>query len=320
MSLPRNQVKKIKKYLENDRVPKLRRYITEHKVHLDEIITKKGEKMLHIAAREGAKYCLEYLLEQGASAKLVDRRGNLPLHKALKFVLDNYSRENERDLVSSLLTFSSGLLSYKNSLGVSPKDLILSLEEIKEKTSSDYTSPMGKDDLKLKDARSEQDDWQAKLADECEYEYGHSFGKFDYFSTESETTSETFDDWADRIFEEFCNKRKKPPRKVEVKSPSKRKNLKPELDLTQVDQNYKLMKEKKRREKEEKLCEKLFVFKLVHIRSLYGDGSEKKNPPWIRRKESDQRGKTPSGVTAVGKQSTGKWSRKVATGNQTTVQ
>ena len=83
MSLDKNHAKKIKKYIEHDRLPKLRRYVTENKIPLDEIITKKGEKMLHLAGKEGARYCLEYLLERGANAKLVDKNGNLPLHRVL---------------------------------------------------------------------------------------------------------------------------------------------------------------------------------------------------------------------------------------------
>ena len=260
MSLDKNHTKKLKKYIEHDKLPKLRRYVRENKIHLDEIITKKGEKMLHLAAKEGARYCLEYLLEQGANAKLVDKKGNLPLHKALRFVLDNYSRENERDLVSSLLTYSSALVRQENSRGVSAKDLILSLEEVKESQSSSYVSPFNKEDLRLRDPRSEaEEEWEAKLADECNDEYNHSYGKFEYFSTDKEPKSETFDNWADRIFEEFYQKRKgKTIRKTEEKSHPKPKNLKPELDLQKVDESYNLLKQKKKKEKEEKLCEKLF--------------------------------------------------------------
>ena len=260
MSLDKTHIKKVKKYLEHDRLPKLRNYVRENKIPLDEIITRKGEKMLHLAAKEGARYCLEFLLEKGANAKLVDKRGDLPLHKALRFVLANYSRENERDLVSSLLTYSSALVNQENNRGVSAKDLILSLEEVKEQQSSSYVSPFNREDLRLREPRSQaEDEWRAKLADECNDEYNHSYGKFDYFSRDNEPQSETFDNWADRIFEEFYQKRKgKTLRKPEEKSHPKAKNLKPELDLKKVDQSYNLLKQKKLKEKEEKLCEKLF--------------------------------------------------------------
>ena len=257
MSIPKDQAKKLKKYIEDDKLTKLRRYIADKKINLNEIITKKGEKMLHIAAKEGSRYCLEYLLEKGANAKLVDKKGNLALHKALRFVLENYSRENERDLVSSLLTYSSGLINLENSSGVSPKDLILSLEKVKEKKIRSYESPLSPD--LRPEPRSEAEEWEAKLTEESHFEYDQSFGKFDFFSRETESTSETFDDWADRIFQEFYNKRKKSWKRSEEKSLPKLRNLKPDLKSTEVDQNYKLLKEKKLREKQEKLCERLFT-------------------------------------------------------------
>ena len=257
MSISKDQAKKLKRYIENDKLTKLRRYVRDKKIDLNEIITKKGEKMLHIAAKEGSRYCLEYLLESGANAKLVDKKGNLPLHKALRFVQENYSRENERDLVSSLLTYSSDLISRENCSGVSPKDLILSLERVKERKISSYESPFNQAELRLEPS-GEAEEWQNKLAEESQHEYDQSFGKFDFYSGETESTSETFDDWADRIFQEFSKKRKKTWKKTEEKSSSKPKNLKPDTGPTQVDQNYKLLKEKKLREKEEKLCERLF--------------------------------------------------------------
>ena len=57
---------------------------------------------------------------------------------------------------------------------MSAKDLILSLEEVKERQSSSYVSPFNKEDLRLRDPRSEaEEDWEAKLADECNDEYNH---------------------------------------------------------------------------------------------------------------------------------------------------
>jgi hypothetical protein len=55
--------------------------------------------MLHLAAREEAGECLDWLLGQGANPRLVDRRGNLPLHLALQAVIKDYSRARERELV-----------------------------------------------------------------------------------------------------------------------------------------------------------------------------------------------------------------------------
>ena len=136
-SLDRDDVKKIKKYIEDDNYSKLKKYITRNDISLNEIITKKGEKMLHLAAKEGSSYCMEYLLDSGAMAHLVDKHGNLPLHRALKYVIQNYSRENEKNLVNSLLTFSSKHLDAENVEGVKPRDLILQLERVKARAANE---------------------------------------------------------------------------------------------------------------------------------------------------------------------------------------
>ena len=113
-SLDKHDAEKIKKYIERDKYSKLKRFLSSEKIDLNEIITKKGEKMLHLAAKEGSSFCLEFLLEQGANPRLVDKKGNMPLHRALKFVIENYSNSNEKCLVYTLLTYSSKFLDVEN--------------------------------------------------------------------------------------------------------------------------------------------------------------------------------------------------------------
>merc|ERR1712107_420133 len=139
-TLDKEEAKKIKKYIENDKYLKLKKFISLKSIPLNEIITKKGEKMLHLAAKEGSSYCLEFLLKSGANAKRVDLKGNIPLHRALKYVIEDYSSENESNLVSTLLTYSSSHLDVKNREGITPRDLLKDLEEIKSKFSNKCSS------------------------------------------------------------------------------------------------------------------------------------------------------------------------------------
>ena len=111
-SFNKKAASKIKDYIEEDNYTKLKRYLGKNEISMDEIITKKGEKMLHLAAKEGSSYCTEYLLENGAKPNLVDKNGNLPIHRALKYVIENYSRSKEKNLVNLLLTYSSRPLCY----------------------------------------------------------------------------------------------------------------------------------------------------------------------------------------------------------------
>ena len=257
MDVDRYQEKKIFKYIESDNFVKLKRFLKEDKIGVDDVISKRGEKMLHIAAKEGASDCLEFLLEKGANAKLVDRKGNLPLHRALEFVIDDYSKDNERDLVSTLLTFSSGLMNVRNKKGFTPKELILNLEKLKKNNCKVVTAGKTQAFSVEPEDRTEDDEWRDKLADECEYEYGVSYGKFEDEGDYVGDTAETYDDWADRIYRAFVSSRKRKFVETEEK-PKKIKSLKPKIDLEQAAENYKLLKEKKIKMNQENMCDKLF--------------------------------------------------------------
>jgi ankyrin repeat protein len=80
------------------RYKKLAKYQADHSIPMNAILNRRGEKLVHVAAKEGAVSCLEDLLERGAKVNLVDRRGNLPLHLAIQYCLGK----------SSLLSFQIG--------------------------------------------------------------------------------------------------------------------------------------------------------------------------------------------------------------------
>jgi len=113
--------KRLEKYIEKDQWKKIAKLVGEGVVAIDSIVGKRGEKMLHLAVREESVNCLEWLLEHGANPGLVDRKGNLALHLAVEAVISEYSRTRERDLVSTLLTYSMGLLSCRNKAGFTPR-------------------------------------------------------------------------------------------------------------------------------------------------------------------------------------------------------
>jgi len=160
--LDKHDVEMINKYIEKDKYSKLKKYLASGKIDINEIITKKGEKMLHLAAKEGSSFCLEFLLEQGANPRLVDRKGNMPLHRALKFVIENYSRSNEKCLINTLLTYSSKFLDVENFDGITPRHLIKKLEKLKSERSSSFSSINSKsveEDL----PKTEEDEWRDRL-------------------------------------------------------------------------------------------------------------------------------------------------------------
>ena len=252
---------KIKDYIEKDNYVKLKKYLSKNDIALDEIITKKGEKMLHIAAKKGSCYCLEFLLENGAKPNLVDRNLNLPIHRALKFVIEDYSRSKEKNLVSLLLTYSSGHLDARNREGISARDLIVKLEKIKSKEDKSYISPFTSSGSFESVEKPEDAEWREKLAGEYEDEYESSFGKFDKYSSLSEPSEETYDTWADRIYAEFSGRRnrgKAYENKDEKTQESQKRTLKPEIDLTEAKRSYDLMKQQRKIKKQKVLCDLIF--------------------------------------------------------------
>jgi len=265
-SLSKKTTGKIKDYIEEDNYVKLKKYLCKNDIALDEIITKKGEKMLHLAAKEGSSYCLEYLLENGAKANLVDRNLNLPIHRALKCVIEDYSRSKEKNLVNLLLTYSSAHLDARNKEGISARDLIVKLEKIKSKEDGSYISPFTSEGSFGPVEKPEEAEWREKLAGEFEDEYESSFGKYDKYSsyTGTEPSEETYDTWADRIYKEFSGRRNRGKALQKKEDATKerstqKKTLKPEIDLTEAKRSYDLLKEQRKIKKQKLLCQQIFT-------------------------------------------------------------
>jgi len=262
MDLEKHQRKKIVKYIEKDKYLKLKKYIKDKSVNLNEIITKNGEKMLHLACREGSVDCLAFLLKIGADPRLVDKKGNLPIHLALNFCIKNYSRSYESDLVSVLLTYCSGIIKQKNFGGVSVQELLDKLDKVKRKDMF-YKDKVEKPIVI--DSDSDEDDsekvWNKKLKDECDYEFEENMGKFECDNSYSGNSQqqESFDDWADRIYSAFSGRRKAlyaKPKQDNENQPSGSK--KPKLTLDPNKLAYIQLKENNEKKKYQKMCRKIF--------------------------------------------------------------
>ena len=84
------------------------------------------------------------------------------------------------------------------------------------------------------------------MAEECEDEYQEEQGKWEEEEVVEEL-QETYDVWADRIYKAFKAKRRPPapaPKKlVEGAEYGPTKSLRPEMDLAQAEENYRILKE-----------------------------------------------------------------------------
>ena len=268
--LEREVRKKVEKAIARDKWGRVEKMVEKGEVEVDTVVGKKGERMLHLAAKEEAEECMEGLLEMGANAKLVDKKGNLPLHIALSMVIEDYSRSSEKALVQGLLARSLDCLGQRNKDGFTVRELLVSLDKAREKRedkrlSKASTMPSNLARLRRQEEdapKSEEAAWRERLGWEWEDEYHGLQGRWEEEEEGwGEEERETYDDWADRIFKAFSAKRRPPPPPVQRKEEGPKappKTLRPEFDVAQMEENSRLLRERKQREKQWRLCSKLW--------------------------------------------------------------
>jgi len=276
MDITSKQRKKIIKYILDDRRKKLSKYINKEDIPLNSILNSKGEKMVHICCREGACDCLEYLVKSGARVNLVDRSGNLPIHNAIQYCMENYSGELESDLVSYLLTYSTSLLNIQNNKGVSARQLLETLESMKQNgRERDAANNYKYEESGSEDSSSDEKRWEDRLRDEYEAEYEGSFARFENESEYLYDEPENFDAWADKIYASFSERRRRayapPPSKSKHVTTSSsnstnnsygftqpKKRLGPQINPAQSQINTEKLRQEKRLRKVRELSNKLF--------------------------------------------------------------
>jgi len=261
MELDKHTRKKIIGYIEKDNFQKLKKYIKNKSIDLNELITSKGDKMLHLCCKEGSVDSLAFLLKLGANPHLVNNKGDLPIHLAAKYCIKHYTKSIETDLVSALLTYCSGSVKQKNFSGVSVNDLLDDLEKVKRRDMF-YKTEKRKEGRKVGAEESEDEEWRNKLLDESELEFEDNMGKYEYDESYVGVSYESFDEWADRIYKSFSSRRKRM-----YDAPSKREPLneerpstskKPKLSLEASNAAYMQLKERQEKKKYETMFFKLF--------------------------------------------------------------
>lgn len=120
---------KLRKYVEKDKFRKLDAFLKDHRKAVNEVINRKGQTGLHVAAKLGHADSLRILLKHKAKVDIQDKKGCFPLHYACKFCLKHYSSGNVSDLVSSLLTFSTDILDLANKKGTTCRVLVKALDQ-----------------------------------------------------------------------------------------------------------------------------------------------------------------------------------------------
>ncbi|XP_059140071.1 NF-kappa-B inhibitor-like protein 1 isoform X2 [Physella acuta] len=227
---------KLKKFIKHNRPLKLKAFIASHNICLNDIDFGHGKNVLHYCSKKGSPDIMRCLLRLDCDATLQDRDGNLPLHTALLRGLKEeafQARETLLELVPPLLDSYPLGQDVENRVGVTGYDL---LRQLKKKIKAAFSRSQQEESYEEKRKQEEEEEmWKEKLNKEAEFEFEeqHSRYDFDYDYTQEKST-ETFDDWTERIRHEYYSKQKsqhhtftKSKRKYDPEETSRKK---PRLD------------------------------------------------------------------------------------------
>ncbi|XP_055792522.1 NF-kappa-B inhibitor-like protein 1 isoform X1 [Salvelinus fontinalis] len=235
--------KKMIRYVEEGSLMKLKSYLRKHS-DLDVNFSqgKKRRTPLHLACSLGDDAILRLLLKNGADILLKDKKGDTPLHIAANKAL-KHGKIVYDDLVVPLQKSCPEAMVAPNNAGITPHDL---LQWIKFET----TAPKG-NTSKEKDAEKE---WQEKLFGECQDEFLETFGQYDAdYLFEDDTVEEDFQDWADRIRQEYVTKRHAEAQRL-ASSGSHGKRKKGKKEAEEEERANRELHERLQREHEEYLA------------------------------------------------------------------
>ncbi|XP_014675378.1 PREDICTED: NF-kappa-B inhibitor-like protein 1 isoform X2 [Priapulus caudatus] len=203
---------KIKKYIKQDRLLKLRRRVLKKRLDLSHIRLKGDQTLLHLAAKSKSRYSLEYLLEEGLNPLHSDRDGNTALHLAAEAALSSSSPcQVYEAIVSPLVTAAPAALNYANCDGTIPKTLLCAFRRYdseKEQPGVDTSPNIAHSDVGWTKAR-DNDAWTQKLAEELDDEFSGSWGRYNEDYPLEEDEPGTYDEWADNMRQRYASNQRK---------------------------------------------------------------------------------------------------------------
>ncbi|XP_010875811.2 NF-kappa-B inhibitor-like protein 1 isoform X1 [Esox lucius] len=187
--------KKTIRYVEEGSYTKLKSYLRKHSdLDINFSQGKKRRTPLHVACSLGHDVILLLLLKHGADVLQKDKKGDTPLHIAAEQALINGKIVYD-DLVVPLKRRCPEAMVSPNNAGITPQDLLQGIKYQKAVPNSHISE--NKDD---------EQEWQEKLFGECQDEFFETFGQYDADYLFEDTDEEDFQDWADRIRQEYINK------------------------------------------------------------------------------------------------------------------
>lgn len=160
-----------------------------------------GRTPLHIACLLGDDAVVRCLLKHGASSSVLDRNRDTPVHIAAQFIYDDGNYEDYKLLIEPLIRKFPELLSLSNKNGDTPSEILLKARE-KYKL---FKKLEKEEEDEIQEKADKEEDWKRKIQSETEAEHHEAEGKYTA-SASVEDDYQTYDQWADRMFQEYQRK------------------------------------------------------------------------------------------------------------------
>lgn len=208
-------IKKLQRYVERDKFRKVSKLLSNHGELVNAILSRKsGKTGLHLACKMGCYDTARVLIKRGADVSIKDSKKSLALHYAACFCLSKkrHSRNLVSDLVSPLIAGSLASLDEANSAGITCRSLLDALNSRQERSDREKVEAAGlavQDDDESEDIEAV---WRQKLEAEAEDDLSDFVGSSSRCGWTGghncEESEETYDEWADRIYNEFMRRRR----------------------------------------------------------------------------------------------------------------
>lgn len=206
------ETRKVLAYIKKGSVNKLRSFLQEKDVNLDEIRDANNRGVLHLSCHLGECKMSRFLLRCGVDPCRTDSEGNTPVHVALKYALEFNNESVFRYLIVPLKKRSKRVMNLSNRLGETPQELYEMLKKELRKEFSEKEKSLQSEQTKISETKlvarneKEEQEWFEKLAFEesCE-----DFYFKDGYDTFFEEPKESYNNWAERIRREYEKKHQK---------------------------------------------------------------------------------------------------------------
>ena len=223
---------KVLAYIQSGSLIKLRNFITNHekkkKVYdLNFVSGPLNRTPLHLACAFGDDAIVRCLLKFGARANIKDKHQDFPLHIAADYLQYSGNYCDYKVLIDPLIRDYPDAVYQKNKNGDTPSYLLKQARKLQtEKSKSSESNDNSNVDLSSEDSDQSNNDedvsWNEKLLNAHEGDFADSGinNEFNDESTWNLPEYPTFEEWADRIAEEY--KRKQHYQKIKHHAPGQK--------------------------------------------------------------------------------------------------